>query len=514
MHNKLQLEQILNKVDSIILLLSRQYNILWMNEKAQRILNWKNEETIGKSFAHLCKKHEISCPILQDFSHKTETELYTNDKTEIVRWEFKDISDPDDNQLLLIGEFVTELKTLRKQNYELSTIIKKVPGFVFWKDTNCVLRGCNENFAYQVGLKKPEDIVGKSDYDLPWKPEETERFLRDDKEIMRTGKEKINIEEPQTQKDGKQALLLTSKTPIRNEQNKIIGILGIYVDITDRKRAEEYRIKAERAKHEAAQKVLNFSNLVAGSIAHELKNPLTGIRIHMEALQNLDVSKMSPQVIKTILKDITASIIKTVDSTTYVINGMLKKVRTFATGEVHHKEFQELSIVNDVENLLITYPFKNDEQRDLVKVCYEARFNYSGDSVLTAHVLSNLMKNALHAVEQTSKKKVGITITTKSGADFNLLIFRDTATGISKDFLSKIFDQFETKKDVHGGTGLGLAFCKSVMEDSYKGSITCNSEKGKYTEFVLSFPKLKPHEILLSTLPDMKLKAKQKKDKK
>lgn len=68
--------------------------------------------------------------------------------------------------------------------------------------------------------------------------------------------------------------------------------------------------------------------------------------------------------------------------------------------------------------------------------------------------------------------------------------YRDTATGIPKDFVDKIFDQFETKKNLHGGTGLGLAFCKMVMETCYKGSITCNSEEGKYTEFVLSFPKL------------------------
>ena len=75
-------------------------------------------------------------------------------------------------------------------------------------------------------------------------------------------------------------------------------------------------------------------------------------------------------------------------------------------------------------------------------------------------------------------------------AHYNYLIVKDTATGIPKDFLPKIFDQFETKKSTSGGTGLGLAFCKMVME-SYGGKIECNSELGKYTEFVLSFPKIK-----------------------
>ena len=278
---------------------------------------------------------------------------------------------------------------------------------------------------------------------------------------------------------------LSIKTPLI-EQDNVIGVMGISIDITDRKRAEEFKQKAE-----AAKKVVNFSNLVAGSIAHELKNPLAGIRMQMEVLRTLNLEKIQPKEASPIIDDVTSAIIKTVDNTNYFINGMLKKVRTFATGEAHHTAFEQLSITADVEDLLATYPFTKNEQ-DLVKTAFNIRFKYLGDKVLTGHVLSNLMKNALHAIAQTDKEDATITIETKEdpSGKFNLLIFRDTATGIPADFVEKIFDQFETKKDVHGGTGLGLAFCKAVMKDNYGGDITCTSKEGKFTEFVLKFPKI------------------------
>ena len=370
--------------------------------------------------------------------------------------------------------------------YFIDYILNNIPQHLFWKDKNLVFQGCNKQFAKQFGFDDPKDVIGKTDFDFPWSSKLRNKYVKDDKEILATGRAKLDYEEEQKQADGTTKIVLVSKVPIFDEDGKIAGILGIYSDITDRKRAEEFKQKAE-----AAKKVVNFSNLVAGSIAHELKNPLAGIRMQMEVLRTLNLEKMQPKEASPIIDDVTSAIIKTVDDTNYFINGMLKKVRTFATGEAHHTAFDQLSITADVEDLLATYPFTKNEQ-DLVKTAFTIRFKYLGDKILTGHVLSNLMKNALHAIAQTDKEDATITIETKEdpSGKFNLLIFRDTATGIPADFVEKIFDQFETKKDVHGGTGLGLAFCKAVMKDNYGGDITCTSKEGKFTEFVLKFPKI------------------------
>lgn len=111
-----------------------------------------------------------------------------------------------------------------------------------------------------------------------------------------------------------------------------------------------------------------------------------------------------------------------------------------------------------------------------------------GNKDMTRHVLANLIKNSLRAIKEADKGDISISL--EKGRDYNKLIFRDTALGISKEFLEQLFEQFHTKTSADRGTGLGLAFCKMVM-NGYGGDITCNAALGKYTEFVLTFPKIK-----------------------
>lgn len=130
-------------------------------------------------------------------------------------------------------------ETLRKQTEILENVLAHIPHSVFWKDMKSVYLGCNENFAREAGLATPEQIIGKTDYDLPWSREQTEFYIRCDREVITAGRPLINIEEPQRRADSSQATLMTSKTPLRDLNGQIIGVLGIYADITERKRAEE-----------------------------------------------------------------------------------------------------------------------------------------------------------------------------------------------------------------------------------------------------------------------------------
>ncbi len=128
---------------------------------------------------------------------------------------------------------------LREQEELLRNVISNVPHYVFWKDRNSVFLGCNQNLARVAGLRSPEDIIGKTDYDLAWQREEAEFFRHCDREVMDRGEPMLNIEEPQHQADGKDATLLTSKVPLRDRDGQVVGILGIYADITSRKQAEQ-----------------------------------------------------------------------------------------------------------------------------------------------------------------------------------------------------------------------------------------------------------------------------------
>lgn len=145
--------------------------------------------------------------------------------------------------LTLVATDVTEYKetedALRCREVLLTNIVSNVPHSIFWKDKNSVYLGCNDNFAKAAGIKNPADVIGKTDYDLPWKKREADSYRKFDKEIVSKGLPILNIEEPVRQADGKEAIVLTSKVALRNVDGEVIGILGIFTDITERKKAED-----------------------------------------------------------------------------------------------------------------------------------------------------------------------------------------------------------------------------------------------------------------------------------
>ncbi len=163
----------------------------------------------------------------------------------------------------------------------LREIISKVPGFVFWKNTDLILQGCNDNFARQAGLKSTQAIIGLTDHDLPWTPEQTEKFIQDDQEILKTGIPKLNIEETQRQLNGQDLCLLTSKVPLL-EGKHIVGILGIYVDITPLKTIEQ-ALRIEKEKAETANQLKTDFML---NMQHDIRTPLTGIYGMADLLAN------------------------------------------------------------------------------------------------------------------------------------------------------------------------------------------------------------------------------------
>jgi PAS domain S-box-containing protein len=121
-------------------------------------------------------------------------------------------------------------------------IINAIPARVFWKDRNLVYLGCNTEFARDAGFTDPRDIVGKDDFALAWQ-DQAELYRADDRAVIDTRCPRMLIEEPQTTPDGRTITLLTSKIPLKDHRDEIIGVLGVYLDISARKQAEEAMAK-------------------------------------------------------------------------------------------------------------------------------------------------------------------------------------------------------------------------------------------------------------------------------
>jgi diguanylate cyclase (GGDEF)-like protein/PAS domain S-box-containing protein len=139
---------------------------------------------------------------------------------------------------IFITSIVKPYEELSKSKKLLSIIIEAIPMRVFWKDKNLRYLGCNTQFANDAGLNSPSEIIDKYDDELSWS-ELAVSYQSDDKFVMDTGKAKLNYEESQLTPTGESIIVRTSKNPIQDEDNCVIGMVGIYEDITDWSHSQE-----------------------------------------------------------------------------------------------------------------------------------------------------------------------------------------------------------------------------------------------------------------------------------
>lgn len=238
---------------------------------------------------------------------------------------------------------------------------------------------------------------------------------------------------------------------------------------------------------------------VGSTIAHELRTPLLGIRSGVgglkryvpQLLRGYDVALRNglsvPPIRAAHYRELLPVLRRLEAETQYanlVIDMLLLNSRP---GAIDSAEFHDVSMARCVEDALARYPFKTPDERERVHWRDGEDFVFWGSDVLMVHVLFNLLKNALRFIAEAGKGDITIWIGRERGE--NRLHVYDTGAGIERERLVRIFDRFYTSEAAGGGAGIGLTFCKLVME-SFGGGITCNSQFGEFTEFVMTFPEV------------------------
>jgi len=128
----------------------------------------------------------------------------------------------------------------------LQTIIETVPMRIFWKDADLRYLGCNTLFTNDAGATRPDELIGKDDFQLVWQ-DQAEQYRADDRLVMESGIPKLSFDEQQTTPNGDIIWLRTSKVPLRNKEDKVFAVLGVYEDITERKQMEIALIRSEQS---------------------------------------------------------------------------------------------------------------------------------------------------------------------------------------------------------------------------------------------------------------------------
>ena len=266
-----QHELILNSVAEGIIGLDLQGNHTFVNPAAERMLGWQAGELIGRDSHSLWHHHnpdgtpypKEECKIQATYRtgkvHHSAAEWFWRKDGTSFPVEYDSTPICEGGKILgavLTFTDITERKraeaAIHASRQLIEGIINALPVRVFWKDKNLVYLGCNAVFAHDAGLADPQDIVGKDDYQMGWS-EQAEIYRADDRQVIESGCARLHIEEPQTTPSGNTITLLTSKIPLRNVQGEIDGVIGVYMDITDRKRAEE-RLAQE---HDLSEAILN-----------------------------------------------------------------------------------------------------------------------------------------------------------------------------------------------------------------------------------------------------------------
>ncbi len=378
-----------------------------------------------------------------------------------------------------ISERKTAQRSLSDKNVLLENILKNIPHAVFWKDHDSVYQGCNLNFAEVAGLSAPEDIVGRTDFDLAWEKEEAEFYRQCDQEVMDSGEPLLDIEEPQLQADGRNAILLTSKVPLRNEAGEVVGILGIYADITEQRSLEKQLRQSQR---------IEAVGTLAGGIAHDFNNILTAVIGYTEfAMADLPVGSQTQFPLSEVLK------------AAHRAKELVQQILMFGqrTEQEHMPTFINPISKEALELLRATIP-------KTIKICQEINEDAGpvlADPTQIHQVIMNLGTNACHAMQKNGgtlkvtldNLHVNAELAASSPelheGDYVRLSISDTGHGMGQDTLEHIFEPYFTTKKFGEGSGLGLSVVHGIIM-GHGGAITVKATPGEGALFMIYLPRI------------------------
>jgi len=353
----------------------------------------------------------------------------------------------------------------------LQLVIDNIPQRVFWKDKNFRYIGCNVPFLKDAGLADVNEIAGKEDFDLSWK-KTASIYRADDTAAMASDIPKINYEEPQDKPDGTRLWLRTSKIPLHDKEGNVIGLLGTYEDITDRKLAEARLIDA-LADLERSNKDLEQFAYVA---SHDLQEPLRMVSSFTQLLAQHYEGRLDEKAKKFM---------------DYVVDGAVRMQRLI-------NDLLAYSRVGTRGKPLETtdaHAILGEAIRNLAAMIEENRAIITNDELPTVRadasqlmqVFQNLISNA---IKFHGENIPHIHVSAQDSGREWVFSVRDNGIGIERQYADRVFIIFQRlhTRQEYPGTGIGLAVCKRIVE-RHGGRIWFESEPGKGSTFFFTMTK-------------------------
>jgi two-component system sensor histidine kinase/response regulator len=488
-----------------IFVLSESGEFLAANQEAGRVIGKTADQVVGSSLV------ELFPPRVADQQMSTVQEVLKTGAPLVAdtvlipgpegdRWYTARMAPVRDLQgkitgVLGVARDITERRraeeTERASSSRYRTLIEALPQKIFQKDQNSVYAACNENYARDLGIASAE-VPGKTDYDF-FPRELADKYRADDRAIMASGKTE-EFDEAYLQ-DGEERFVHTVKTPVTGENGNVIGILGIFWDITERKQAEEklaaaYR-QLEETNNELRRAIAQTNELAIeaetasmtksqflANMSHEIRTPMNAI---MGMVELTLATKLTSEQ-----RDYLLAVRESADSLLDLINDILDLAKVEAGKlDLELIDFHLRDSLGDALKLLALKA--HEKTLELAyEVCPEVPDILRGDPRRLRQILTNLVGNA---IKFTQQGQVVVRVETESEAEHEVCLHisvTDTGIGIPEDKQQVIFEAFAqvdgsaTRR--YGGTGLGLTISAQLVA-AMGGRIWVESKPGEGSTF-------------------------------
>ncbi|MCA1946331.1 MAG: response regulator, partial [Desulfovibrio sp.] len=374
---------------------------------------------------------------------------------------------------------------LNEQRMFLRQIIDTVPSLIFVKDRNGRFVLVNKALA-DLYNTTPTAMEGRTGGGFSPTDDEISIMQLEDEEVLDSQQPLFIPQRLLTSAAGVRRWFSTTKLPLKGKDQ----LLGVAVDITERKEAENERARLE--KHFRQAQKMQALGTLAGGIAHDFNNMIFAILGFVRlALRQVDENSKA------------AEYLQQIQSAGMRASDLVRQILTFSRQtEQEKKPVHLLSLFKEITRMLrATLPSTIEIVQDIGPGVNESTDTILGDPTQIHQVIMNLCTNAGHAMRERggtltlSLGHVSLTPQQARGVvelppgDYLDLGVRDTGHGIPPDILEQIYDPFFTTKAPGEGTGMGLSVVHGIVKN-HGGSVSVDTAVGKGTHFSVRLPRL------------------------